>query len=162
MSGDQPDDLRSINVREAPPDDPGEIMTGLPHAREIGMRLHHSKNGQALLSVGYDARLVGDPASGVLHGGVVTALLDTACGSAVMSMPHKLKAVATLDLRIDYMRPATTGETVFASAECYRMTRSIGFARAVAYHQDPDDPIASAAGAFMIDRPKDKPKDGGS
>jgi len=155
MNGDRPDDLRSINVRDAAPDDPGEIMNGLPHAREIGMRLHHSTGGQSLLSVDYDVRLIGDPASGVLHGGVVTALLDTACGSAVMSMPQKLKAVATLDLRIDYMRPATTGERVYARAECYRMTRSVGFARAVAYHQNPDDPISSAAGAFMIDRPRD-------
>ena len=53
------------------------------------------------------------------------------------------------------VRPATAGETVYAEAECYRMTRSIGFARAVAYHSDPEDPIASAAGAFMIERPKE-------
>lgn len=150
------EDLVSINTREAPPDDPGEIMTGLPHSREIGMRLHSSQQGIAVLSVPYDERLIGDPQTGVLHGGVVTALLDTACGSAVMSMPEKLRAVATLDLRIDYMRPATVGATVFARAECYRMTRSIGFTRAVAYHENPEDPIASAAGAFMVERPKER------
>lgn len=155
MSQDDPKDLLDINLREAPEDDPGELMVGLPHGREIGMRLHRSSGGQALLSVPYDERLVGDPETGVLHGGVITALLDTACGSAVMSMPQELRAVATLDLRIDYMRPATAGQSVIARAECYRMTRSIGFARAVAYHDDPDDPVASAAGAFMIERPKD-------
>jgi uncharacterized protein (TIGR00369 family) len=148
-------DLQAINTREAPPDDPGEPMAGIPHSREIGMRLHRSAGGKALLSVPYDEKLVGDPETGVLHGGVVTALLDTACGSAVMSMPGKLRGTATLDLRIDYMRPATIGQTVYAAAECYRMTRSIGFARAVAYHDDPADPIASAAGAFMLERPKE-------
>jgi uncharacterized protein (TIGR00369 family) len=148
-------DIVSINVREAPPDDPGELMSALPHSREIGMRLHRAVEGRSLLSVPYDEKLVGDPDSGVLHGGVITALLDTACGSAVMSMPEKLRATATLDLRIDYMRPASAGQTVFAAAECYRMTRSIGFARAVAYHDDPGDPIASAAGAFMLERPKE-------
>ena len=148
-------DLVALNTRDAAPDDPGELMTGLPHSREIGMRLHRSADGVALLSVGYREDLVGDPETGVLHGGIVTALLDTACGSAVMSMPEKLRSVATLDLRIDYMRPAKVGQTVYARAECYRMTRSIGFTRAVAYHEDPDDPIASAAGAFMVDRPKD-------
>ena len=152
---EDPPDLVSINVREAPPDDPGELMSGLPHAREIGMRLHRAVEGRSLLSVPYDGKLVGDPDSGVLHGGVITALLDTACGSAVMSMPERLRATATLDLRIDYMRPASAGQTVFAAAECYRMTRSIGFARAVAYHDDPADPIASAAGAFMLERPKE-------
>lgn len=154
MSNEPPKDLVSINVRDAAEDDPGELMTGLPHGREIGMRLHRSARGQALLSVPWDEKLVGDPETGVLHGGVITALLDTACGSAVMSMPEKLRATATLDLRIDYMRPATTRQTVFARAECYRMTRSIGFARAVAYHDDPADPIASAAGAFIIERPE--------
>ena len=148
-------DLQAINVRDAPPDDPGEPMAGIPHSREIGMRLHRSAGGKALLSVPYDDKLVGDPETGVLHGGVVTALLDTACGSAVMSMPGKLRGTATLDLRIDYMRPATVGQTVYAAAECYRMTRSIGFARAIAYHDDPADPIASAAGAFMLERPKE-------
>ena len=151
-----PDDLVGINVRDAAPDDEGEVMVGMPHGKAIGMRLHRSVDGKSHLSVPYDERLVGDPATGVLHGGVITALLDTACGSAVMSMPVKLRATATLDLRIDYMRPATKGLAVHASAECYRMTRSIGFARAVAYHDDPDDPIASAAGAFMIERPKEK------
>ena len=148
-------DIVSLNVRDAPPDDPGELMSALPHSREIGMRLHRAVEGRSLLSVPYDVKLVGDPESGVLHGGVITALLDTACGSAVMSMPQKLRGTATLDLRIDYMRPATAGQTVFAAGECYRMTRSIGFARAVAYHDDPADPIASAAGAFMLDRPKE-------
>ena len=153
MSRDE--DLVSINVRKAPPGDPGELMTGLPHSRELGMRLHSSQQGVSLLSVPYDEKLIGDPETGVLHGGVITALLDTACGSAVMSVPEKLRSVATLDLRIDYMRAATVGQTVYARAECYRMTRSVGFTRAVAYHDDPDDPIASAAGAFMIERPKE-------
>ena len=151
-------DLVTINIRDAALDGPGELMDALPHSREIGMRLHRSVDGVAHLSVLYDAKLVGDPETGVLHGGVVTALLDTASGSAVMSVPEKLRSVATLDLRIDYMRPATVGQTVFARAECYRMTKSIGFTRAVAYHEDPDDPIASATGAFMIERPKETTK----
>ena len=128
----------------------GRLLEGLPHSREIGMRLHIAKDGLCVLSVPYAAELVGDPATGVLHGGVLTALLDTACGSAVVSMPERTGAVATLDLRIDYMRPATAGQTVIARAECYRMTRNVGFARALAYHDTPENPIASAAGAFIL------------
>jgi uncharacterized protein (TIGR00369 family) len=115
------------------------------------MRLHSAGEGVALVSVPYDKSLVGDPETGVLHGGVITALLDTACGWAVMSAPARPVSTATLDLRIDYMRPATAGEAVFARAECYRVTRSIAFARAVAYHADPADPVATAQGAFMLE-----------
>ena len=152
---DKPKDLQSINVRDAGEDDAGELMEGLPHSREIGMRLHWSKEGKSRLSVPYSERLVGDPETGVLHGGVITALLDTACGSAALSASGKPMATATLDLRIDYMRPATVGLAVHARAECYRMTRTIAFTRAVAYHTDPDDPIASAAGSFMVQRTED-------
>ncbi len=130
----------------------GTLITGLPFGREIGMRLHRAKDSVALLSVPYDASLVGDPETGVLHGGVITALLDTACGWAVMAAPATIESTATLDLRIDYMRPATAGETVYARAECYRLTRSIAFARAVAYHADPADPVATAQGAFILER----------
>lgn len=132
--------------------DDGNLMTGLPFSGAIGMRLHQSAAGVAVLSVPYAAELVGDPESGVMHGGVITALLDTACGAAVMAVPSGLRATATLDLRIDYMRPATPGRAVFARAECYRLTRTIGFARAVAYHDAGGEHIASAAAAFILER----------
>ena len=145
-----------LDLTRAVPSGEGEPITGLPFSREIGMRLHQAEDGVAVVSVPYDARLVGDPETGVLHGGVITALLDTACGWAVMAAPANLEATATLDLRIDYMRPATAGEAVFSRAECYRLTRSIGFARAVAYNSDPRDPVATAQGAFILDRAADK------
>ena len=151
MTEDAPKSLRDINVPEKAPGPDGEVMVGMPHGREIGMRLHRSANGEAHLSVPYSEDLVGDPSTGVLHGGVITALLDSACGAAVLSAGKDPTVTATLDLRIDYMRPATVGQTVHARAECYRMTRSIAFTRAVAYHTDPDDPIASAAGSFIVE-----------
>jgi uncharacterized protein (TIGR00369 family) len=159
-----PDHLDKIQHARAELSEAGELITGLPFGREIGMRLHQAEAGVAVLSVPYDARLIGDPETGVLHGGVITALLDTACGWAVMASPAKLQATATLDLRIDYMRPATVGEAVFSRAECYRLTRFVGFARAVAYHTDPQDPVATAQGAFMLERaPLERAaKDGGA
>ncbi len=145
-----------LDLPQTTPDGEGEAITGLPFTREIGMRLHQAEDGVAVVSVPYDERLIGDPETRVLHGGVITALLDTACGWAVMAATTTLRSTATLDLRIDYMRPATAGEAVFSRAECYRLTRSIGFARAVAYNSDPRDPVATAQGAFILDRVADK------
>ena len=132
------------------------FISRLPYAEALALRVDEIGEGSAVMSMPYHADLVGDPGTGVIHGGAVSGLLDTTAGTAVMSHPSEPSGTATIDLRIDYMRPATKGLAVHASAECYRMTRSIGFARAVAYHDDPDDPIASAAGAFMIERPKEK------
>jgi uncharacterized protein (TIGR00369 family) len=142
---------------EPAPDGQGMRMLILPFSAEIDMRVHEARDGVAVLSIPYDSRLVGDPETGVLHGGVITALLDTACGWAVMSAPEQPLATATLDLRIDYMRPATVGARVWSRAECYRLTRAIAFARAVAYHDSPHDPVATAQGSFMLER---RPEEG--
>lgn len=140
----------------------GDLMHGLPFSKALGMRLHAAAHGVAILSVPYDPAQIGDPRTGVMHGGVITALLDTACGSAVMAASTdgrgSLRATATLDLRIDYMRPARPNHRVIARAECYRLTRAIGFARAVAFQEAAagGEVVASAAGAFILDRPEKK------
>ncbi len=119
-----------------------------PHAVALGIELVSLQPGTAVMKVGYRADLVGDPQTGVLAGGVITSLLDQVCGLAVGSQRHD--AIATLDLRIDYMRPAEPGRDVTARADCYRVTRSIAFVRAAAYETDPGDPIATAQGAFAL------------
>lgn len=129
----------------------GARLDGLPFARELGMRLISSGDGEAVLSIPYDPRMIGDPESRVISGGVVTALLDTCGGVAVMASRTRPVSAATLDLRIDYMRPATPERVLYARASCFRETRSITFVRASAYHDTPDAPVATAIGAFMVE-----------
>lgn len=109
---------------------------------------------RATLMIPYDERLIGDPETGVMHGGAITSLLDTCCGSAVMLSHKNPSSTATLDLRINYMRPATPQRAVYADAHCYRATRTVGFVRAVAYHEDPEEPIATASAAFILEYKK--------
>jgi uncharacterized protein (TIGR00369 family) len=128
-------------------DNARKIIAALPYASALGLTLTDFGEGWAGMEMPYDEALTGDPATGVLHGGAVSALLDTTCGAAVMGHPKPGPTPATLDLRIDYMRPAVPGQTIRARAECVRVTRSVAFVRATT-HDDGEAPIAMATGAF--------------
>lgn len=128
-----------------------KFIEAIPHARAMGMELTEIADGVAVIAMDYDPRLVGDPETGVIHGGAVSALMDTCGGAAVMSHPSAPAGTATLDLRIDYMRPAKPGDRITATAECYHVTRSVAFVRATAVDGDPSRPVATATGAFTIE-----------
>ncbi|WP_204113808.1 PaaI family thioesterase [Shimia biformata] len=128
-----------------------QFIGAIPHSRALGMKLMDIGEGCAEIEMPYDLRLVGDPETGVIHGGAVSALMDTCCGAAAMSHPSSPAGTATIDLRIDYMRAATPGQTIRARAECYHITRNVAFVRATTWDDDTDKPVATATGAFTVE-----------
>lgn len=129
-----------------------QFIDALPHSRALGMRLVTITPGEAVIEMPYADHLIGDPATGVIHGGAVSALMDTCGGAAVMCHPETGEMTATLDLRIDYMRGAVPGRTITARATCYHVTRSVAFVRAFASDGDESDPVAAATGAFTVEK----------
>ena len=120
-----------------------------PYLKLLGFELEELDPTYALARLSYSADLVGDPRTGVIHGGVVTTLLDTAGGAVVLAASGQLKLVATLDLRVDYLRPARKKRDIYGRVECYRLAREVAFVRGVAFEQDLEDPIASMAATYM-------------
>lgn len=140
----------------SPPPPPPDLIRvvrafgDIPHCRLLGLRLDELRRGSGMMSLDYQEMMIGNPRTRVVHSGVITTLLDTLCGLVVMSSVPEGTPLATLDLRIDYLRPATPDETIRAHAECYKVTASVAFVRGVAFHTSRDDAIAHATGTFML------------
>ena len=133
----------------------------IPHARDMNMRVLELRHAPAcaVMAMDYRDEFLGDPQRGLIHTGVITTLIDGACGFAVLAGLEKMVSIATLDLRMDYLRPAMRGKALYARAECYRMTRHIAFVRASAWQDSEDLCVATSTSAFMLSSRRPKPAD---
>ena len=127
-----------------------ELIDHIPHCRRLGMQVVRVAPREATVRLPYRDELVGDPVRGVVFGGVITTLLDHASGLAVFCSLSELKAIATLDLRIDYLRAAEPGCDLVGRAECYKLGAQVAFVRGTAWDRSPDDPFASLLATMMV------------
>jgi len=127
-----------------------QLAGGAAHTRALGFRLDGVEGQTVRLCTPYRQDLVGDPETGVLAGGLVTTMLDHIGGLAVWIAVGGYQPIATLDLRVDYMRAARPREDLLAEAVCYKLTRNIAFVRAWAYETSTDDPVAAAQSAYVL------------
>jgi uncharacterized protein (TIGR00369 family) len=128
-----------------------QLAAGAAHTHALGFAWEGLTGDRVRIRVPWREDLVGDPDSGVLAGGLVTTLLDHVGGLAVWAALDRLEMVATLDLRVDYMRAARPRTGLIAEARCFRLTHSVAFVRAWAFEDHPDDPVAAAQAAYMLD-----------
>jgi uncharacterized protein (TIGR00369 family) len=127
-----------------------QFIGALPHCGALDLSVERVADGVAEISMPWSADLVGDPATQVVHGGAVSALMDTTGGAAVMSHPEAAVSTATMGLRIEYLRAARPRQTITARAVCHHVTRSVAFVRAEA--RDEEGVVAQAHGTFTLDR----------
>lgn len=127
-----------------------DMIAHTPHAHRLGMRVVEIGPAFAVITLPYKEEIIGDPGRGVVFGGAITTLLDHASGLCVACALEELVAIATIDLRVDYLRAAEPGRDLFARTECYRTTRNIAFVRGTAWDNDPSEPFATSHGTFML------------
>jgi uncharacterized protein (TIGR00369 family) len=127
-------------------------MGQTPYVAALGGETFAGNPGRVRMRLPYSQKVIGNPDTGVIHGGVITGFLDQCCGMAVGSALREPTSLATLDLRIDYMKPARPGADVWFEGECIKITHEVAFARARAYQETVEDPIALATGTFMFTR----------
>lgn len=132
------------------------LMTEVvPFNRVLGIQVLEIGQGRAVFGVPFRPELVGDPDRPALHGGVLSAVADAAGGCAVWTMVGEHDRVSTIDLRMDYLRPARL-ELFHAIATVLRVGNRVGVADVVILHPDrPDEPIAEAKGVYSVKRAGD-------
>lgn len=138
---------------QAPAFDPERFMSyvrRLGHSGALGIAYHAHGPDWVELSMPYAPHLVGMPESGIIASGPIISLMDMATSIAIWVRLGHFRHQATLDLRVDYLRPARPEQILYGRGECYGLTRSVGFVRGIAHDGDPENPVAHVTGTFIV------------
>ena len=127
-----------------------ELVRNVGHGRALALEYRRSDENWIELALPWREELVGITDRGFLATGAIVSLLDTCGGASVWMALGHFQPIVTIDLRLDYLRPAQKGETVVARCECFKLTRQIAFVRGIAHGGDEARPIAQATGTFML------------
>lgn len=128
------------------------MLEHIPFNRVLGIEIVALDPGRVVFSVPFKPSLVGDPVRPALHGGVISALADTCGGCAVWSAIGDDDRVSTIDLRVDYLRPARL-EDLHAVGEVLRVGNRVGVANISLFHPStPGELVAEAKGVYSVKR----------
>jgi uncharacterized protein (TIGR00369 family) len=136
--------------------DLAELFSSMPFAELLGIEVTTVEDGVAEGRLPLTDEHASNPSRSVAHGGVAFALADTVAGAAVVSL---IGAPApTVDMRIDYLKPAT--EDLTAHAEVVRRgntsavvevtVRQEGNGEGEVYRAAEGDEVARARGLFKL------------
>jgi uncharacterized protein (TIGR00369 family) len=130
-----------------------DVASRLGHGGALGIAYHDHGPDWVELTLPYDEKLIGVAEGGVIASGPIVSLMDMATSLALWVKIDRFRHQATLDMRVDYLRPAIPGRAIIGRGECYAVTRSVGFTRGLAHDGDPADPVAHVAATFMFTKP---------
>ena len=123
-----------------------------PFNQVLGLRIEALDVGYARMSIAFREELIGDPFRRAIHGGVISAMVDTAGGAALFTRCDVGDRLSTVDLRVDYLRPGRP-EAIFVDATVLRLGNQVGVTEMSAYHAGrKSEPIASGKAVYNIRR----------
>ena len=128
------------------------FQEGIPFNKLLGMRVRSLDTGRCVIEVPIHDQLVGDPTRPALHGGVLSALADAAGGLAVFSALPRGDTTSTVDLRIDYLRPAKVEGELLAEAALMRLGNRVAAADCIVHQGDREHPVAVCRAVYNVVR----------
>ena len=138
-----------------------EVYGNLPFNRLLGLKVDFLEIDRAGFSFSMRNELIGNTVHGILHGGVISTVLDTtggmtATGSALERLRNHSKGeiikwiarVGTIDLRVDYLRPGQ-GSQFHSTGTVMRTGRKVAVTRMELKNQE-DKLIAVGTGTYIV------------
>ncbi|MFC3282975.1 PaaI family thioesterase [Litchfieldella rifensis] len=132
------------------------FVQAIPHTRELGLEVRDVAPPSVTMRLPWHRDLLGDEPRGLVHGGVLTMMLDTLCGSAVLCGLPTPEVCPTLDLRVDHYRPGVAGYDLLGAARVVRVTESMVFTEGTLWQRE-GCVIARGIGNFVRLGPRNTP-----
>lgn len=133
----------------------------IPFNKELGFKVESMKPDDIRVRFEMADRLIGNYWRGVLHGGVISSVLDATggmiaaigilkkmTGQSIVEFEKRLSGMGTIDLRIDYLRPGL-GKFFIASGSIMRTGRRVSVTR-MELHNDENLLIAVGTGTYVV------------
>jgi len=99
-----------------------KAVATVPYAHLLGIELDEISEGVATLGLNVRKELKQN--HGVVHGGAIASLIDTAMAFAIITLLAPGEKVTTVDLTVSYLRPLTKGR-ITARARVVRSGRRL-------------------------------------
>jgi uncharacterized protein (TIGR00369 family) len=142
----------------SPPEEVQLFMSYVPFNQFLGLKVNEIGPGRCKMSAEFREEFIGDPLRRALHGGVLSAIIDTCGGATVWSSCERGDRLSTVDLRVDYLRPGLP-EDIFVEGRLLRLGNRVGVAEMVAYHLGKkDEPVATGTAVYNVKRSPESPE----
>jgi uncharacterized protein (TIGR00369 family) len=156
METNDPEIIRALETIKA-------YYLDLPFNKVLGIGIDHLDydSGEAIVSFPMAPQLIGNSSAGILHGGVSASVIDLTGGlSALVScakrhegaslevIQQKIFASATIDMRVDYLRPGR-GRSFQCRSEIIRAGSRIVVSK-IDLFNDTEVRIATGTATYLI------------
>ncbi|WP_320169584.1 PaaI family thioesterase [Maridesulfovibrio sp.] len=126
------------------------IEEKIPFDNFLGLKVECAGKNYARLRLPFRQEFIGDPRRPALHGGVISMLIDTCGGTAVWASGEINDRVATIDLRVDYLRPAPP-EDIIAEARVKLLGNRVGNTQIIVFAaSEPEVIIAEGRAVYNV------------
>ena len=124
----------------------------IPFHEFLRLEIEELKEGYARLKLPFRNEFVGDVRRPAIHGGIISTLIDVSGGAAVWTHFNTDDGIATIDIRVDFLRPGPDNDLV-SESEVVRVGNRVAVVSTTVYTSaDKDTVIAEGKAAYNIRR----------